>query len=425
MVVIGSKDEVSAVSRWPPMLRAFRNRYFRWFYYGQAVSLIGTWIQNIAQSWLIFKLTGSPAMLGAASFVNLIPGLVFSPLGGVVADRFDRRQIILTMLCLQAALALLLAILTLSEIVQIWHILVMGFFLGTSSAFEIPARQSMVFELVEREDLSNAIALNTTAFNATRVIGPGIAAVLVGLIGEGWCFLVNALSFVPVIAGLYFIRVTLSARIEHQAPPLNAIVEGFRYFLTSPALRCTVVVVIGIGIGGNSYATLMPIFANDVLHGGVHSLGWLMSSAGFGAMLGALGLASLGGQPDLHRWIRFGAIGLGICLVLFSWSTWLLASMVLLVGMGLCTIFGTTSANMLFQSVVPDVLRGRAVSIYIMVLMGSTPIGALIGGALAELIGAPATTTLGGLLCIGAGLWYGRRMREFQPQQSGIGDGNQ
>lgn len=404
-------DKADAARSWPPLIRAFRYRYFRWFFSGQAVSLIGTWVQNVAQSWLIYKLTGSPAMLGLAGFATQIPGFVFSPLGGVVADRFNRRHIILCMQASALLLALTLAILTLTGTVEIWHVFVLGALLGTTSAFEIPARQSMVSDLVERPDLPNAIALNTTAFNASRVIGPGIAGVLVAVIGEGWCFLLNALSFVPVILSLYYIRVTLPERAQHNAPALTAIIEGFRHFITAPALRLTALSLAGFAIAGNAYSTLMPVFADKVLHGGAHTLGWLMASAGTGAMIGALKLAARESHRGLSRWIEYGNIGLGVCLIAFAWSPWQGLSMALLVVVGYCAVTVTTSSNMLFQALVPDALRGRAVSIYVMILMGGTPLGALICGALAEIIGVSVTVAAGGALCIGVGIWYGKQMQ--------------
>lgn len=403
-------NEAVAGSAWPPILRALRYRYFRWLFAGQLVSLIGTWVQNIALSWLVYRLTGSPVMLGIASFANLIPGLIFSPFGGVIADRFDRRHIIVVMQSASAVLSLIMGVLTLTGLIEVWHVLVIGTLLGTSSAFEIPARHALVSELVERPDLPNAIALNTSAFNASRVVGPGIAGVLVGLIGEGWCFLANAISFVPVIAGLALLPMTLRARALHTTPALKAILEGFRYFARSPPLRFTAILVCGIGMAGNTYTTFMPVFADQVLHGGAHTLGWLMGAAGFGALLGALGLAARATHVGLSRWIEFGAIGLGVCLIGFSWSPWLIPSLLLLVGVGICWVLGSTSANTLFQSMVPDEMRGRAVSIYVMILMGGTPIGALLGGALAEVIGVSWTTSIGGAICVGAGLWYGKQM---------------
>ncbi|MET0377982.1 MAG: MFS transporter [Spongiibacteraceae bacterium] len=407
-------NEVVATTSWPPILRAFRYRYFRWMFAGQLVSLIGTWVQNIALSWLVYRLTGSPVMLGIANFANQIPGLIFSPFGGVIADRFDRRRIIIVMQSISAVLALIMGVLTLTGLVEVWHIFVIGTLLGTCSAFEIPARHALVSELVERPDLPNAIALNTTAFNASRVVGPGIAGVLVGLIGEGWCFLANAISFVPVIAGLAFLHMTLRERPVQTMPAFKAIFEGFGYFAKSPPLRFTAIVVCGIGIAGNGYTTFMPVFADKVLHGGAHTLGWLMGAAGFGALLGALGLASRATHVGLSRWIEFGAIGLGVCLIAFSWSPWLPLSMLLLAGVGICWVLGSTSANTLFQSTVPDAMRGRAVSIYVMILMGGTPIGALLGGALAEVIGVSWTTSIGGAICVGAGVWYGKQMARLR-----------
>jgi MFS family permease len=411
-------NKAVATRTWPPILRAFRYRYFRWFFAGQMTSLIGTWVQNVALSWLVYRITGSPAMLGVAAFATQIPCLLLSPLGGVVADRFNRRKVILIAQTIAATSALLLAILTLAGWIQIWQVLLIGTVSGATSAFEIPARHALVSELVERPDLPNAIALNTTAFNASRVIGPSVAGVLVGLIGEGWCFLANAISFIPAILGMAMIRVTLREKPIHTAPALSAILEGFRYFSQSPALRCTVIVVAALALAGNSYSTLMPVFADKVLQGNAHTLGWLMAAAGLGALLGALGLASRSTHVGLSRWIEFGTIGIGICLIAFSWTPWIVVSLPLLVGVGFCWVLGSTSANTLFQSLVPDELRGRAVSVYVMILMGGTPIGALASGALAEIIGASWTTCIGGAICIAAGVWYGKQMGRIRAERA-------
>src|SRR5690606_22304992 len=262
--------------------------------------------------------------------------------------------------------------------------------------FEIPARHALVSEIVGREDLSNAIALNTTVFNTSRVIGPGIAGVLVGLIGEGWCFLTNAISFLPVMASVLMLRMTAKLRVPHTTTPLRAIAEGFQHFTATPALRATAVATIGMAVFGNIYTTLMPVFAAQVLQGGPHTLGLLMGSAGLGALLGGAALAARRRHGGLRRRGRVGAVGLGgcvlgigVCLIAFAFSRWLYLSIPLMAGVGACWVFGTTSANTLFQSLAPDELRGRAVSIYLMIMMGGTPIGGLLGGALAEVFGAP------------------------------------
>lgn len=404
-------NEANAARDWPPLVRAFRHRDFRLFFFGQVVSQIGTWVQTVAQAWLIYKLTGSPAMLGLAGFAGQIPGFLISPLAGVAADRFNRRHIILCMQGSALLLALALAILTFTNTIQIWHVFVLGALLGITAAIEAPARQSMVAGLVDRPDLPNAIALNSTAYNTSRVIGPGIAGVLVALIGEGWCFLLNALTFVPVMYSLYCIRITQAAQPSQSVTALSSIIEGFRHFVTSPGLRLTAISLIGFSIAGNAYSTLMPIFADQVLHGGAHTLGWLMASAGVGAMLGAIKLAARDGHSGISRWIEYANIGVGLCLIAFAWSPWQGLSMALLAVVGYCAVLVTTSSNMLFQALVPDALRGRAMSIYVMILMGGTPLGALVSGALAEIIGVSATIALGGALCIAVGIWYGRRMQ--------------
>ena len=408
-----SNDGVAA-AQWPPMVRALAYRNFRLLFAGQLLSLIGTWVQNLALSWLVYRLTQSPAMLGVTSFANLFPGFILAPIAGMVADRFDRRRTMLVTQGASALFALLLAILTLTDNVEIWHVLVIGVLLGAAAAFEIPARHALVSEIVEREDLSNAIALNTTVFNTSRVIGPGIAGVLVGLIGEGWCFLTNAISFLPVMASVLMLRMTAKLRVPHTTTPLRAIAEGFQHFIASPALRATAVATIGMALFGNIYTTLMPVFAAQVLQGGPHTLGLLMGSAGLGALLGALALATRRSHVGLSHWVEFGALGIGVCLIAFAYSRWLYLSMPLMAGVGACWVFGTTSANTLFQSLAPDELRGRAVSIYLMIMMGGTPIGGLLGGTLAEVFGAPLALASGGATCCAIGFWYRRRMIQLR-----------
>ncbi len=403
-------NKPSTPRAWPNTLRALQYPHFRIFMTGQLVSLIGTAVQGVAQSWLVYRLTGSPAMLGVVAFASLIPALVLAPFGGVVADRFDRRSVVMAALVASAISALVLAVLTLTHTIQVWHVLVLGMINGSANAFEIPARQSMVSELVDRNDLSNAIALNSSAFNMSRIVGPAIGGMLLSLIGEGWCFLGNVVTYIPVLLSLMLIPFVMRARPVQTAPALAAIAEGFNYFRKSPPLLTTGAAVMTMGLAGNAYMTLMPVFADKVLHGGPHTLGWLMGATGIGALIGALGLASRANSAGLSRWIEFGMLGTGGGLLVFAWSPWLLLSMPLLVLIGLCGVMGTTSANTLIQSLAPEHLRGRVVSIYLMILMGSTPIGALVSGALAELIGVSAVTTLNALLCIGGGIWYGRRM---------------
>jgi MFS family permease len=407
-------NDGAVAAQWPPMVRAFAYRNFRLLFAGQLISLIGNWVQNLALSWLVYRLTESPAMLGITSFANLIPGFVLSPLAGMLADRMDRRRLMLTAQVISALLALLLAILTLTHTVQIWQVLTIGVVLGSAAAFEIPARHALVAEIVDRADLSNAIALHTTAFNTSRVIGPAIAGALVALIGEGWCFLTNALSFIPVMLSVLALRMAAHVREPHNKTALHAIAEGFQHFVASPPLRTTAIVAMGLGLFGNTYTTLMPVMAAQVLRGGPHTLGLLMGSAGCGALLAALALAARRSHVGLSRWIGFGTLGIGAFLIAFAWSPWLWLSMPLMAGVGTCWVLGTTSANTLFQSLVPDALRGRAVSMYMMIMMGGTPLGGLLGGALAELIGAPATLSCAGAVCIGFGLWYNRRMQRIR-----------
>ena len=395
---------------WPPMVRAFSYRNFRLLFAGQLLSTIGTWIQNLALSWLVFKLTQSPAMLGLTSFANQFPGFLLAPLTGMVADRFDRRKVMFASELLSFALAFLLAILTLTHQVQIWQILTIGALLGAAASFEIPARHALVSEIVARSDLSNAIALSSTIFNTSRIIGPAIAGVLVVLVGEGWCFMINAASFLPIMISVLLLRMEPRQRAQLTGNIIGAITEGFRYFAATPPLRYTVISTIGLSLFGNLFTTLLPVFAANILQGGADTLGILMGSAGFGALCGALILASRRGHGGLIRWVGFGTIGIGALLVAFSLSSQLYFSVPLLACVGASWVFASTSANTLFQSLAPDELRGRAVSIYLMIMMGGTPLGGLMGGTVAELAGAPLALGGAGAICCLIGIWYQRKM---------------
>jgi MFS family permease len=379
------------------MLRSLRHRNFQLFFSGQLISLIGTWMQNIAQSWLVYRLTGSSLLLGLVGFAGQIPVFLFAPLGGMTADRWNRHRVVIGTQTASMILALILAALTLLRVVRVWEIVVLAALLGAVNAFDIPARQSFLIDMVGREDLMNAIALNSSMFNGARVIGPAIAGLLVAWIGEGWCFFANGVSYIAVIIGLLLMNLGPLRQVPTESSPLEHIAEGFRYVQRTAPILALMLLIGLVSLVAVPYSVLMPIFADHILHGGARGLGILMGATGIGALLGALTLATRHGVHGLGRWVGFSAMSFGISLILFSFSKWFLVSMILLVPVGYSVMLQMSSSNTLIQSMVPDELRGRAMSVYTMMFMGMAPVGSLFAGTVADRIGAPWTVAIGGL----------------------------
>jgi MFS family permease len=396
------------------MFRAFRHRNYRLFFGGQLISVCGTWMQTVAQSWLIYRLTGSALLLGLVGFASQFPVFLLSPLGGAAADRHDRRRILVGTQSASMILALILAALTLSGLIRPWHLLILATLLGLVNAIDVPTRQSYMVEMVGKDDLINAIALNSSMFNSARIIGPAIAGVLVAAIGEGWCFFANALSYIAVITGLLFIH-TAKPEKARSGTVLAGIVEGFRFVWSARSMRAALLLLGVVSLTGISYAVLMPIFVDRILHGGPRALGMLMSSAGAGALLGALALAARRGVLGLERWIAFCAVCFGLCLALFSQSQSFRLSCALLVPTGFFMVGQMASTNTLIQTLSPDPLRGRVMAVYSMMLIGMAPFGSLLAGALAHRLGAPNTVALGGAVALAGGLVYAVRLRRRGP----------
>jgi len=386
-----------------PALRALSHRNYRLFFSGQLVSLIGTWMQTVAQSWLVYRLTGSELLLGLVGFTSYIPVFVFATLGGALADRRERRRILVTTQSLALAQALVLAGLTLTGAVQVWHIFLLAGLLGLVNAFDIPARQAFSVELVGRADLQNAIALNSSAFNGARMVGPAVAGVMVAWLGEGWCFAVNGASYLAVIAGLLAMRIVPRERVASGGLWVN-LTEGLGYVRHTPPVRAVLLMLGMASLVGMPYAVLMPVFAADVLKTGPSGLGWLMSCAGLGALGAALTLTLRRQVHGLERWVARASLGFGAALIAFSASRGFALSAGLLVAVGYSMMLQMASSNTLVQHMVPDRLRGRVMAVYSMMFMGMAPFGALLAGALAHRIGAPATVALGGCVCIAGSL---------------------
>lgn len=394
--------------RLPVTLRALRHRNFQLFFGGQLISLVGTWMQSIAQSWLVYRLTGSSLLLGVVVFASQIPIFLLSPIGGAVADRYNRHRVVIATQTIMMILAFILAFLTLSTRMHItvWEIMVLASLLGVVNAFDIPARQAFLVEMVGREDLMNAIALNSSMFNGARIIGPAIAGILVATIGEGWCFFANAVSFIAVIAGLLMMKIT-PREMERSARMITHIAEGFRFAQRTKPMRALLLLVGLVSLVGMPYTVLMPIFADQILHGGARGYGILMGATGIGALLGALFLASRTGVRGLGRIAALSAGGFGITLVVFAFSKNFYFSMAVLVPVGFTMMTQMACVNTLIQSMVPDRLRGRMMSLYSMMFIGMAPVGALFGGAVANWLSAPWAVAIGGAASLAAaGVFY-------------------
>ena len=395
-----------AESRLKSSLRAFRHRNYRLFFAGQLTSLVGTWMQTVAQSWLVYRMTGSATLLGLVGFASQIPIFVLAPIAGAVADTYPRRRTMIIMQTIMMSLAFPLAALTLTHRIQVWHIMVLAVLLGVVNAFDIPVRQAFVAEMVGREDLINAIALNSSMMNGARVIGPAVAGILVSLVGEGWCFLINGLSYLAVIIGLLFITAGNNPPQEDQGSRTEAILEGFRFVWNTKPVRSLLLLLGVVSLMGMPYSVLMPIFADEVLMAGARGLGLLMGFSGIGALLGAMTLAGRRGIRGLGTWVMIACAGFGVSLILFSFSRNLWLSICLLVPVGFSMMVQMASSNTLIQSMVPDRLRGRVMAVYSMMFVGMAPFGALLAGVLAHVLGAPQTVAIGGVVCIAGAIVF-------------------
>jgi MFS family permease len=398
------------------MVRSLRHRNFRLFFSGQLISLVGTWMQSIAQSWLVYEMTNSSLLLGTVVFAGQSPVFLLAPVGGMVADRWHRRYIVIATQTMAMILAFLLAILTLTKRVTVWEVVVLAALMGVVNAFDLPTRQAFLVEMVGREDLMNAIALNSSLFNGARIIGPSIAGVLVAGIGEGWCFFANGASFIAVIVGLLMMRIERQPAQAELASPLAHMAEGFRFVRDTAPIRALLLLLGLVSVLAMPYTVLMPIFAARILHGNALTLGVLMGATGIGALAGALVLASRTGVRGLGRWVPIACGSFGASLILFSLSRWYLLSVLLLIPVGFSMMTQMTSTNTLIQAMVPDRLRGRTMAVYSMMFMGMAPAGALLAGALADHIGAPWTVALGGVGAMAGAAAFARALPRFQAE---------
>jgi MFS family permease len=404
------------MSRRPLLLRALRHRNYRLFASGQVISLIGTWMQSVAESWLVYRLTGSPLLLGVVGFANRIPVFLFSTVGGAVADRYNRHRVVLATQIASMCLASLLAFLTLTHLVQVWHLMAIAALLGIVNAIDIPTRQSFVVELVAREDLQNAIALNSSMFNGARIVGPAVAGVLVAVVGEGWCFFANAVSYIAVIASLLLMRAPSAAPTARPASIRAHVAEGFRFVLRSRPIVVILLLLGFVSLMGTPYSVLMPIIADQTFHAGSRGLGLLMGASGVGALIGALTLARRVGLHGYGRTIGLAAMGLGLSLIAFSTVRYFWLGVALLLPAGFAMMTQMAASNTLIQSMIPNSLRGRVMAVYSMMFMGMAPIGALLAGALAGWLGATTTVAIGGAFCFLAGALFLNRLPHLREE---------
>jgi MFS family permease len=390
------------------MLRALRHRNYQFFFSGQSISLIGTWMTRIATSWLVYRLTGSALLLGIVGFAGQIPSFILAPLAGVLVDRWNRHRLLVVTQVLALLQSLAMAVLALAGIIKIWHVIVLSIFQGLVNAFDMPARQAFVVEMVERrEDLPNAIALNSSMVNAARLLGPSIGGVVIAAVGEGWCFMIDAVSYLAVIASL--LAMTLKPRDTGRAREtrvLQQLREGWKYASGFAPIRKLLLLLALVSLVGMPYTVLMPVFANEILHGGPNTLGVLMAASGVGALFGALLLASRKSVLGLGKYIPLTAAAFGAGLIAFSFSRMMWLSLALMVVTGLGFMIQMAASNTVLQTIVEEDKRGRVMSFYTMAFMGTAPFGSLLAGSVADRIGAPHTLMFGGIGCIVGALWF-------------------
>jgi len=378
-------------------LGALAHRNFRLFFIGQGISLVGTWMQNVGEGWLILTLTNSPFYVGLTSALSSIGVLLFSLYAGVLADRTDKRRFIIFMQVAFMLEAFTVSILVWTGVVQVWQVLLLATLLGIASGFDIPMRQSFVIEMVGKEDLMNAIALNSSLFNGARVIGPALAGLLIGALGIAWCYFLNGLSYIAVIAGLLLMRLPPLTRPPKTTSTSGGFSEVLAFLRNDRRLRVLMILTAVLSVFGFPYISMMPVFARDVLHRGAAGYGALTSSIGIGAVIGALGIALASSRIRKRgRLMLVGGTALGILLIVFSASRSLGLSMALLAFAGCAMIVNNSIANTLIQTSAPDHLRGRIMGFYSFVFVGMAPFGAFLFGLAAEHIGAPTTIAIGG-----------------------------
>jgi len=416
-MVINTKEKIEpekpASSRdYSHAWRALRHRNFRLFFGGQSISLIGTWMTRIATAWLVYRLTKSSLLLGTVSFAGQIPTFLLAPFAGVLVDRMDRRKVLIWTQVLAMVQSLALAALTLTKVINIHEVLALSVFQGVINAFDMPGRQAfMVVMVKDRGDLSNAIAINSSMVNLARLVGPSLAGLVIAATNEGWCFLIDGVSYIAVILSLLMMQVPADAVKRVAASMLDQLKEGWTYVSNFAPIRTILLLFALISLMGMPFVVLMPVFAAQVLHGGAHTLGFLMGALGVGALISALSLVVRKSVRGLLKMIPVAATVFGIGLVGFGFSNlqWLSLLLMLVIGFGMMQ--GMTASNTIIQTLVPEDKRGRVMSYYTVAFVGMAPFGSLMAGGLAHAIGAPRTVMLSGIACIAGSLWFWSRLK--------------
>lgn len=406
--------------------RALRHRNFRLFFGGQTISLVGTWMTRVATAWLVYRLTGSALLLGTVSFAGQIPTFVLAPFAGVWVDRLDRRQVLVWTQTLAMLQSFALGVLTLSRRITINEIVALSVFQGMINAFDMPGRQAFMVQMVEdRADLSNAIAINSSMVNSARLIGPSLAGLVIAASSEGWCFLVDGISYIAVIISLLLMQVPRTGSRRESSSMFDQMREGWSYVSSFIPVRTILLLFAVVSLMGMPYMVLMPVFAGSVLHGGAHTLGFLMGAAGAGALVSALSLVLRRSVRGLTRMIPIAAAIFGAGLVAFGFSHWLWLSLFILLFTGFGMMQGMTASNTIIQTLVPEDKRGRVMSYYTAAFVGMAPFGSLLAGSLAHWIGAPRAVILTGSCCVAGAVWFSARLpairREMRPIYERLG----
>jgi len=404
----------------PQMLRALRHRNYRLFFTGQGISLIGTWMTRLATTWLLWRLTQSAELLGLLGFAGQIPTFLLTPFAGVWIDRLNRHRLLVVTQILAMLQSFALATLMFAHIIQVWEIIALQLFQGIVNAFEMPTRQSLMIDLIEdKDDLSNAVALNSSMVNASRLIGPSLAGIIIAWVGEGWCFFADGVSYIAVILSLLAMRLALRPAIPKGRRVLHDLREGFGYAWRFTPIRAILLLLALLGLAGIPYRVLMPMIASETLHGGAHTLGFLMAAMGVGALAGALYLASRSSVIGLGRLIPMAAATFGAALIGVGLSRSLALSLLIMVATGMGFMVHLAASNTVIQTLVREDMRGRVMALYTMSIMGVSTFGCVIAGVIAGLVGAPLTLIGGGVLCIIGAALFAQRLpglrREVRP----------
>ena len=404
-----------------PILRALRHRNFALFASGQAVALVGYWMQSIAQSWLVYRLTGSTALLGVLGFAGSIPILLLAPVAGLWSDRANLYRTMFVVQMLEMVQAIAMSVLAVTGMIAAWHVILLSMMMGVLVAFELPVRHAFLVELVGgKEDLANSVALTSFIANAGRLIGPAIAGLVIAAYGESACFVVNAVTFVAVIVTFMMMRVQPSSRPTSHAPMLRGLVEGFAYAWRSVPIRLLLTSVAAVSLLATPYMTLMPALVREVYGGGANVMGFLVGAAGLGGVSGTLFLASRRNVRGLFGVIAGASFAAGAALALLSWPGRLVIAVPLLTVIGFGLLVTSVSANMILQTIVEDDKRGRVMSLYTAAFLGMSPLGAVVAGSIAEYVGVASTLTAGGLCCAAVGLYLMSRRRHLRTHMAPI-----